>query len=74
MKLYINTLKKYRYQDRVAKIRTVLSYLAYGSNDEFELEEIVGVHEKAYEVTRRINKRIVKLRREMVKHEHDNNE
>lgn len=29
---------------------------------------------KAYEVTRRINKRIVKLRREMVKHEHDNNE
>lgn len=39
--------KLYLYQDRAAKIRTVMSYLAYGSNDEFELEEIGGVHEKS---------------------------
>lgn len=29
----------------------------------FELEELAGVYEKAYEVIRRINKRIIKLER-----------
>lgn len=64
----------YWYQDKVLKISCILSYLAYKENDESKLEELGGVHEKAYEVRRRINNRIIKLRKEMVKHEHDNND
>lgn len=63
----------YWYQDKVAKIRNVIGYLAFKASDEFELEELAGVHEKAYEVTRRINKRIIKLERSK-QNEHDNNE
>lgn len=64
----------YWYQDKVSKISCILSYLAYQEKDESKLEEIGDVHEKAYEVRRRINNRIIKLRREMMKYEHDNNE
>lgn len=63
----------YWWQERVARIRNVVAYLGMKTKDEFEMEELCDVYEKAYEVRKKINRQIFHLERSK-QNEHDNNE